>query len=129
MEPTLSNHDLARRAAELALEKKAEDVLILDLRGLSSVADFFVIASAGSDVHVKAVADHIQDELVKIDVKPKVKPWHVEGADTQRWVLLDFVNVVVHVFRAETREYYSLERLWGDAPMEEILDQGPAARK
>ena len=129
MTATLSNEDLARKAAELTLEKKAEDVIILDLRGLSSVADYFVIASGSSDVHVKAVADHVQDELVKIDVKPKVKPWHVEGADTQRWVLLDFVNVVVHVFRSETREYYALERLWGDAPMEEILDEGTADRK
>ncbi len=120
----ISIKDLARKAAELSLEKKAEDVMILDLRGLSSVADYFVICSGSSDVHVKAIADHVQDQLVKIDVKPKVKPWHVEGADTQRWVLLDFVNVVVHVFRAETREYYSLERLWGDAPMEEIHDEG-----
>ncbi len=121
----LSNKDLARRAAELCLEKKGEDVMILDLRGLSSVTDFFVIASASSNVHVKAVADFVQDELLKIDVKPRVKPWHVEGADTQRWMLLDFVNVVVHVFRPETREYYSLERLWSDAPMEEIHDEGP----
>jgi ribosome-associated protein len=120
----ISIETLARKAAELSLEKKGEDVMILDLRGLSSVADYFVICSGSSDVHVKAIADHVQNELVKIDVKPKVKPWHVEGADTQRWVLLDFVNVVVHIFRAETREYYSLERLWGDAPMEEIHDEG-----
>ncbi len=120
----ISNEALARKAAELSLEKKAEDVMLLDLRGLSSVTDYFVICSGSSDVHVKAIADFVQDELLKINVKPKVKPWHVEGADTQRWVLLDFVNVVVHVFRAETREYYALERLWGDAPMEEIHDEG-----
>jgi ribosome-associated protein len=122
----LSNKALAHRAAELCLAKKGEDVMILDLRGLSSVTDFFVIASASSNVHVKAVADFVQSELLKIEVKPKVKPWHVEGADTQRWMLLDFVNVVVHVFRTETREYYSLERLWGDAPIEEITDEGTA---
>jgi len=124
MSEILSNEALARKSAELSLEKKAEDVMILDLRKLSSVTDFFVICSGGSDVHVKAIADHVQDELLKLDVQPKVKPWHVEGADTQRWVLLDFVGVVVHVFRAETREYYSLERLWGDAPVIEIRDQG-----
>jgi len=125
----LSNRELARRAAELSLEKKAEDVLVLDLRGLSSVADYFVICSGSSDVHVKAIADHVQDELLKIDVKPKLKPWHVEGEGTQRWVLLDFVHVVVHVFRRETREYYALERLWGDAPMEEVRDEGPARKR
>ncbi len=120
----ISNEALAQTAAQLSLEKKAEDVMILDLRGLSSVTDYFVICSGSSDVHVKAIADFVQDELLKINVKPKVKPWHVEGADTQRWVLLDFVNVVVHIFRAETREYYALEKLWGDAPMEEIHDEG-----
>ena len=120
----ISNEALAQTAAQLSLEKKAEDVMILDLRGLSSVTDYFVICSGSSDVHVKAIADFVQDELLKINVKPKVKPWHVEGADTQRWVLLDFVNGVVHIFRAETREYYALEKLWGDAPMEEIHDEG-----
>lgn len=112
----MNGKELAEKTALLALEKKAESVISLNLKGLSPVADYFVIASGGSEAQVKAISDHIQDELVKLKIEPKVKPWHVEGEDTQRWILLDFVNVVVHVFRRETREYYALEKLWGDAP-------------
>lgn len=108
-------------AARHALAKKAEDVVLLDLRGLSPIADYFVIASGVGDVHVKAIINGVQDGL--LDTPEHVKPWHVEGYDTLRWVLADYVHVVVHVFQRETREYYALERFWGDAPREDLQDE------
>jgi ribosome-associated protein len=100
------------RAAELALDRKAEQVLALDLRGISSATDFFVLATGNSDIQVRAIADHIMEELVKSGVRPL----HVEGLDRARWVLMDFVDFVVHVFHPLAREFYQLELLWGDAP-------------
>lgn len=98
-------------------------MVLLDLRQLSPMADYFLVCSGTSDVHVRAICDAVAEGLL---ARPeRIKPWHVEGYDTRRWVLLDFVHVVVHVFQGETREYYSLERLWGDAPRRAI-DDAPA---
>ncbi|MCP4546181.1 MAG: ribosome silencing factor [bacterium] len=119
----MSSKELAAAAAQFALNKKAEDVVILDLRKLSPIADFFVICSGQSEVQVRAIANSIEDAC--LELPEKAKPWHVEGNDTLRWVLLDYVNIVVHVFRNETREYYSLEKFWGDAPRELIVDESP----
>ena len=110
---------LAERIARLSLEKKATDVMVLDLRKISPVADFFVICTGESDVQVKAIVDHIEEELAK----EKTTAWHREGYDFLRWVLLDFVDVVVHVFQPEVRAYYSLESLWGDAEITEFKDE------
>lgn len=119
MTNTLANPEtLARRVAELALEKKATDVLLLDLRELTSVCDFFVVASADSEPQIKAVVSHIQDELTK----EGQKPWHVEGMENKLWIVLDYVDVVVHVFREDARLTYSLERLWADAPKIEVTE-------
>jgi ribosome-associated protein len=102
--------------AEASLDKKAENVLILDLRELTSTTDYFVICSGSSDVHIKAIADNVVESL-----KSKgIRVWHKEGYESRRWVLLDFVDVVVHVFKPETREYYALERLWADASITEV---------
>jgi len=86
-------------------------VLVLDLRKISTVADFFVICSGTSDVQVKAIADAIVEGLEKRNVIA----WHVEGYSARRWILIDFVDVVVHVFHSKAREYYMLESLWADA--------------
>jgi ribosome-associated protein len=102
---------LAERCARLLFEKKAEDILVLDLRKLSAVTDFFVVASGSSSTHVGALAEHVEDTLREAGLRP----WHTEGYSAQRWVLLDYVHVVVHVFHPKTREFYLLERLWGDA--------------
>ncbi len=102
---------LLRRAADAALSKKARDPVALDLRDLDGVCDYFLICSASSEVQVKAVADAVWDQLRQIGVRP----WHIEGLEGRRWVLLDYVEVVVHVFHERTREYYMLDRLWGDA--------------
>ncbi len=108
--------EVARSAARLALEKKAENVVILDLRELSSACDYFVVASGRSETQVKAIAERVEEGLRE----QGAKPWHREGYAGRRWILLDFVDTVVHVFHRETREFYLLERLWGDAPVESI---------
>lgn len=100
------------RAAELALERKAHDVVALDLRGISSATDFFLVVSGNSDVQVKAIAEHINEELRKEGERAD----HVEGLQSGRWVLLDYIDLVVHVFHPQARDFYQLENLWGDAP-------------
>lgn len=107
---------LAKRAAELSLEKKCEDVAILDVRGLTSVTDFFVIATADSERKAKAAYEHIVDELKHEDERPL----HIEGSDTLHWILLDYVDVVVHIFMPDERKFYDLESLWGDAPRKDL---------
>ncbi len=113
--PFDSSDHLAHAIAELAIAKKASGVSILDVRKQTSITDFFIICSGNSDVHVKAICDSIQKEL-----KPLTKPWHTEGVDNRRWVLLDYVDVVVHIFLEEVRDYYQLERLWADAETEMV---------
>ena len=100
-----------RRAVELALDRKALDIVVLDLRGISSATDWFVVTSGTSDVHVKAIADGITEGL---DAEG-VSAGHVEGLTGRRWVLLDFIDFVVHVFHPQARLFYQLENLWGDA--------------
>jgi ribosome-associated protein len=102
---------LLRAAASAAVAKKALDPVGLDLRSVAGVADYFLICSGSSEVQVKAIAEAVEEKLGEQDAKP----WHVEGLDGRRWVLLDYVDFVVHVFHEKTREYYLLERLWGDA--------------
>lgn len=102
---------LARKVAELSLEKKGEEVKILDVRGLTSVTDFFVIITADSERKSKAIAEFVVDELREEGERPA----HVEGLDTLRWVLLDYIDVVVHIFQPDDRRFYDLESLWSDA--------------
>jgi ribosome-associated protein len=101
----------ARKAAALCLDLKANDVVLLDLHRVSDATDYFLIASGTSDTHVRAVAGHVMDELRKLGIKPH----HVEGLASGRWVLVDYVDFVVHVFHPAMRQFYQLERLWGDA--------------
>jgi ribosome-associated protein len=103
--------ELIHVAAEAAVSKKARDPVALDLRDLDGVCDYFFICSASSEVQVKAVAEAVEEKLRARGAKP----WHVEGLQGRRWVLLDYVEIVVHVFHEKTREYYMLDRLWGDA--------------
>lgn len=102
---------LAELAAEFASEKKASNITILDLRELDYVADFFVIASADNFAQVGAIADNIESELRKAGVYP----YHTELDNKSNWMLLDYSDVIVHIFEEQTRKFYSLERLWGDA--------------
>lgn len=114
----LTAKELAHAAALLAIEKKATDVVILDLHTLSDVTDYFVICSGDSDTHVKAIADNVDDGMRT----EGARVWRSEGYRNLQWVLLDFVDVVVHVFQPKIRTYYELERLWGDAAIERITD-------
>ncbi|MGD8866210.1 MAG: ribosome silencing factor [Gemmatimonadales bacterium] len=100
------------RALELCQDRNARDLLVLDLRGLSDATDFFLIASGDSDVHVRAICENIVQGLSEQGLKPA----GVEGERTARWVLLDYFDLVVHVFHPAVREFYQLEHLWGDAP-------------
>jgi ribosome-associated protein len=109
--PALAAPELLRVAAAAAASKKAIDMVGLDLSGLDGVADFFLICSGSSEPQVKAIAEAVEEKLRECGARP----WHVEGREFRRWVLLDYVDVVVHVFHERTREYYLLERLWGDA--------------
>jgi len=106
---------LVLAAASEAHDRKASDILLLDLRGLTSATDWFVLATGESDVQVRSIAERIEERL---RAEHGTKPWHVEGLQHPRWVLLDYVDFVVHVFHRETRDYYQLERLWADAPTE-----------
>jgi ribosome-associated protein len=117
----VNSTDQARLAVGAGIDKKALDPEVLDIRGLSSVAEFFVILSGTSDRHVQSVAENILDAFRAVGIKPLGD----EGLKQGRWVLLDFGEVVVHVFHEPVREYYDIERLWIDAPMLEV-DSGEA---
>jgi ribosome-associated protein len=119
----LDSKIFAQKISDLIFNKKGYDVRILDLRNIVSFTDYFVICSADSDTQVKAIADEI-DKSLRDD---GIKCWHKEGYMALSWVLLDYVDVVVHVFKKEAREFYNIEKLWGDAPSIDVED--PALRK
>ena len=101
-------------------EKKAVDILVMDLRKVkNAVADFFVICSGGSDKQLDAIAQSIDEEVYK---SVKENPWHVEGKSNKEWMLLDYFDVVAHIFRKDRRDFFALEKLWGDAEMTEIQE-------
>ncbi|MEO8201018.1 MAG: ribosome silencing factor [Gemmatimonadota bacterium] len=104
--------DSLRTAVEAMDDLKARHIVILDLRGLTDATDFFIIASGTSDAHVRGIADSVMEKMGRHGVRTH----HVEGLTTGRWVLLDYVDFVIHLFHPETRSFYQLERLWGDAP-------------
>lgn len=120
----LSALALARTAGRLALSKKGFDIKILRLKSISSVCDYFVVVSGEADVHVKAIGNSIYDGLVEMGYKP----YHREGMGEGNWILLDYIDVVVHVFLERTRQYYALEKLWGDAPVEELAEERNPSR-
>ncbi|MEP6916361.1 MAG: ribosome silencing factor [Acidobacteriota bacterium] len=110
------------KAVRAALDKKAAEVVVLDLRGTPAFTDFFILCSGQSQRQVKAIADGVEEALRAA----KVRPAHVEGYERAEWVLMDYFTFIVHVFTPQTRAFYSLERLWGDAERIEVSDE-PAA--
>jgi ribosome-associated protein len=110
-----------RVAIAASQAKKAVDLVVLDLRGLASFTDFFLLATGNSNRQLQTIADAIENELARV----KVKPDHVEGYSQGEWILLDYVDFVIHLFTPRSRAYYDLERLWGDALR---LDIEPARR-
>jgi ribosome-associated protein len=115
----LPSQELAQRAAAIALDNKGVDVVVLSLKGVSDMTDFFVIASGTSDTHVRALGEHIQEGLKKEGTSAH----HVEGVQQGRWVLLDYVDFVVHLFHPSLRDFYQLERLWSDAQVVPVTAQ------
>jgi ribosome-associated protein len=112
------------RAARAADDKKAQDLVILDLRKAAGFTDFFVICSGTNPRQIRAIADSVMEALAATGTKPA----HVEGYDRSEWVLLDYFDFIVHVFAPETRQFYGLERLWGSAERVEFA-AAPAARR
>jgi ribosome-associated protein len=113
---------LARACAEFADDKKAENIRILDLRGLSPVTDYFVLCSAMSAPQLRAVRDHIEDEMKE---KHRERPLYRDGSYDSQWMILDYGNVMVHILAPEKRDYYALEELWGDAPELALTEEAP----
>jgi ribosome-associated protein len=107
------------RAVRAALDKKALDLVVLDLRQTPAFTDFFVLCSGQNQRQVRAIADAVEDALRAA----KIRPSHVEGYDRSEWVLMDFFSFIVHVFTPQTREFYSLERLWGDSERIQVSDE------
>ncbi len=118
-----TTHAPVRQLAELAVEgilsKKGEQIVLMDMRAVSGIADLFVLCTGTSDMQIKAIMDAVRDSIRE---GTDERPWHVEGSTGLQWVLLDYVDMVVHVFNPEKRAFYDLERLWGDAPMERVAD-------
>ncbi len=114
----MNSKELAFGIADLMLQKKGSDIVIMDLRKLTTVTDFFVICSASSDTQVRSISDFIKEETKKAEETP----WHYEGYANLSWVLLDFVDVVVHTFLEDTRKFYNLEGLWADAEINKITE-------
>jgi ribosome-associated protein len=114
----LDSKDLAYQVTELIFAKKGYDVKILDLQKIITFTDYFIICSADSDTQVKAIADEVDKSLRDAGIKY----WHKEGYSALSWVLIDYVDVVVHIFKKDARAYYNLEKLWGDAPVTDVED-------
>ncbi len=113
----LSPEELVQRIAEIASDKLAQDIRIVDLRGIVSYTDYFVICSGGTERQTKAIHDGIYQELK--DVHGRL-PRRVEGLTESRWILMDYLDAVIHVFTPDARGYYRLEQLWGDAPSRRV---------
>lgn len=112
----MDSKELVDKIVENIQSKKGYDISILDLKKLSAMADYFVVCSAGANVQVKAIADEVDKKLRK----EGIKSYHREGYNSLNWVLLDYFDVVVHIFKKDIREFYNIEKLWGDAEITEI---------
>ena len=112
----MTSIELAREIARLLSEKKAEDIAAIEIKDLTTIGDYFVIASGSSNSQVKALSDAVEEGLTKLGLEPR----RIEGYQSAMWILLDYSDVIVHIFHEKTREFYSLERLWADAPRVEL---------
>ena len=122
--PENPGHLLAARAVDAMADKKASDVTVIDLRDVSSMADFFVLGTGESDRQVKAIANGVMDH---IETECEERPWKREGMDHLQWVVLDYVDVVAHIFLPEKRKHYRIDRLWGEADSEMVPEKGDAS--
>ena len=111
-----SSQSLLKEIIQLAFEKKAQNLILLDLRGLSYLSDYFIVCNGTSEPQVKAIVDNIRKGT-------SFKPRHLEGYENKKWVLLDYFDIIVHVFDEEERDYYSIENVWADAPKNKFNDE------
>ena len=109
---------IAKKIVECMLEKKAYNITVIDVVGLTALTDIFIICTSDSTPQSKAITNHIKDKLVKHNLKP----WNIEGHEQMKWVLIDYINVVIHIFDQESREYYNFEHLWSDGKIQHIKD-------
>jgi ribosome-associated protein len=116
----MSSEGLARRIAGVALDKKAADVVVLDMRDVVSYTDFLVIATGNTERQTKAIQEGIHQEMKHAEGGQRRVPGRVEGAAEARWILMDYLDVVVHLFIPAARDYYRLETLWGEVPALEV---------
>lgn len=114
----MTSLEQAKAIVKVMDSKKAKDIKLVEIKELSSLGDYFVIASASNTTQVKAIADEVEDEMTKLGIEPN----RVEGRQSAQWILLDYYDVMVHIFLEESRNFYNLERLWSDAPQVDISD-------
>ena len=114
----MTSLEQARKIVQVMDSKKAKDIRLIKIEGISSLGDYFVVASAINTTQVKAIADEVEDEMTKLGLEPN----RVEGRQSAQWILMDYYDVMVHVFLDEARSFYNLERLWSDAPQLDISD-------
>ena len=114
----MTSLEQARKIVQVMDSKNAKDIRLIKIEGISSLGDYFVVASASNTTQVKAIADEVEDEMTKLGLEPN----RVEGRQSAQWILMDYYDVMVHVFLDEARSFYNLERLWSDAPQLDISD-------
>ena len=114
----MTSLEQARKIVQVMDSKKAKDIRLIKIEGISSLGGYFVVASASNTTQVKAIADEVEDEMTKLGLEPN----RVEGRQSAQWILMDYYDVMVHVFLDEARSFYNLERLWSDAPQLDISD-------
>ncbi len=117
--PRLSPEALAERIAEIASDRKAADIRVIDLRGVVGYTDFMIVCSGNTERQTKAIHDAIYEELKHAE--ERLLPRRAEGAGEARWILLDYLDVIAHIFTPEAREFYRLEQLWGEAPARSVI--------
>lgn len=122
--PRNPGHLIAAHAVDAMADKQATDIVVLDLRAIAAMADFFVLGTGGSDVQIRAIANGIIDH---VEETCDERPWQREGTEALEWVVLDYVDVVVHIFNKEKRAHYNIERLWGDAERADVPEAGDAS--
>ena len=110
---------IAKKISKLMLDKKAYDIIIIDVAKLTSLTDFFIICTSDSAPQSRAITNHIKDQLNKHDLKPL----HIEGSQELKWVLIDYISVVIHIFDKESRKYYNFEQLWSDGKIKYIKNE------
>lgn len=114
----MNSRELAEKIVKILDSKKGKDIIGIDIRELTTLGDYFLLATGTSIPHVKALEEEVEDTLAKEGLEPR----RVEGAQTATWILMDYQDVILHIFTAETREFYNMERLWADAPRMDLSD-------